>query len=145
MSRRQLLLLVALSGYLIALVPVLWARYDVARIPRSVWRYGGIHPRSAWRAALVFGYVCAGWPGLVVAVVWFLSRDRTALHEEWDHLHQRNVDARERRAARPPPTTLGPRAGPADDTVDLTEDEIVLAEPEADPEPATREEAPPPG
>lgn len=124
MSRRELLALVALSGYVIAFVPVFWARHDVARIPRSVWRYGGIHPRSTWRAALLFGYVCAGWPGLVVAVVWFLSGDRSSLREEWAHLHQRNVESRERRVA------------PHD------EPEIVLADHEDEPAPVSHQDAP---
>jgi hypothetical protein len=154
MNRRELLALVALSGYVIAFVPVFWARYDVSRIPRSVWRYGGLHPRSAWRAALVFGYVCAGWPGLVVSLVWFLSRDRSALQEEWAHLHQRNIDARERRAS-PRRPALGPTAGPDDDPLGDRpneagadrddESDIVLADYEEEPVPAPIEDASPPG
>jgi hypothetical protein len=74
---------------------MLWARYDVSRIQRSVWRYGSIHPRSAWRAGLLTGYVLGGWPGLVIAIVWFWSGDRSSLREEWAHLHHRNVETRQ--------------------------------------------------
>jgi hypothetical protein len=148
MGRREFLALVALSGYAIAFVPVFWAWHDLKRIPRSVWRYAGIHPRSTWRASLLFGYVCAGWPGLVVAIVWFVGRDRSSLREEWAHLHQRNVDERERRAPRPPPAP-GPTAGPADDPPldqrDEPDDEpeIVLADYEEEARTAPRGDAPP--
>jgi hypothetical protein len=130
MARRQLLVLLALVGYVSAFVPVLWARYDMTRIPRSVWRYVAPRPRELWRGLLLAGYVCGGWPGLVVAVVWRFSPDRSMLYEEWDHLHRRNVEAG------PPP--------PAPRPVSPPEPEIVLADYEEDVEVPSREDAPPP-
>jgi hypothetical protein len=119
MARRQLLALVFVSGYVVAFVPVIWARRDLDRIPRSIWRYAAPRPRQIWSAALLTAYVCGGWPGLVVVTVWRFSADRAGLREEWAHLHRRNVEAR----AQPPP------AGPGE-----PEHEIVLADYEDEPE-----------
>ncbi len=116
MARRQLLALFCVSGYAVALAPVLWARYDLGRIPRSIWRYTAPHPREVWRGALLVGYLFGGWPGLVVVLAWLFGGDRAALLEEWAHLHQRNLDSRE------PPRTV--------------EREIVLADYEDEPETA---------
>ena len=135
MARQQLLVLV-LTGYAAALLPVLWARYDISAIPGSIWRYAASpRPRQVWRTCLVVGYVCGGWPGLIVAIGWGLSRDRSVLREEWAHLHRRNVESHYRAA--PPAAEPEP------------EREIVLAdyedaepEPEAEPAPS-REDAPP--
>jgi len=121
MARRQLLALIFVSGYIVALVPVLWARYDIARIPRSIWRYTAPRPRELWRGALFVAYACAGWPGLVAALLWRFSGDRRALREEWDHLHRRNVDAR-REPASDAPAPAGPPSAASD------EPEIVLAD-----------------
>jgi hypothetical protein len=134
MARRQLLVLV-FSGYVAALLPFLWARYDINRIPGSIWRYAASpRPRQVWRTGLLVGYVCGGWPGLLVALVWRFSRDRSVLREEWAHLHRRNVESEHRGPPAEPPSTAPER-------------EIVLAdyeddEPEPDPEPS-REDAPP--
>jgi hypothetical protein len=134
MARRQLLAFVFVSGYITAFVPVIWARRDLDRIPRSIWRYAAPRPRQVWSAALLTAYVCAGWPGLVVAFVWRVSADRSALREEWAHLHRRNVEARGQPG---PPARAAPQA-PAE-----PEPEIVLADYEDEPEAPTREEAPP--
>jgi hypothetical protein len=136
MARRQLLALVFVSGYLVAFVPVVWARRDLDRIPRSIWRYAAPRPRQVWSAALITAYVCAGWPGLVVALVWRFSADRSALREEWAHLHRRNVEAK----AQPPPP---PRAAPGSaEPEPEPEREIVLADYEDEPEAPTRRPAP---
>jgi hypothetical protein len=128
MARRQLLAAIVVSGYLVAFGPVLWARYDISRIPRSIWRYAAPVPRQLWRAALLTGYLLGGWPGFVVAVVWRFSGDRASLREEWAHLHRRNLETRAQQSpARP--------AAP--------EREIVLADYEDEPEAHTREQAPP--
>ncbi len=143
MTRRHLLALLLISGYVVALVPVLWARYDISRIPRSIWRYTAPHPRQVWRGGLLVAYLCGGWPGLLVAVLWRFSGDRVALREEWAHLHGRNVQPRR--------ATGDTAAAPA---AAIGEPEIVLADyedaqPEDDPiESATRrgsthEDAPP--
>jgi hypothetical protein len=129
MARRQLLVLVALVGYASAFIPVLWARYDMTRIPRSLWRYVAPRPRELWRGLLVAGYVCGGWPGLLVTLVWRFSPDRSMLREEWDHLHRRNVEAR------PPPAAPGPAPS--------AEREIVLADYEEEVDVQRREDAPP--
>jgi hypothetical protein len=121
---------VFVSGYAIAFIPVIWARHDLDRIPRSIWRYAAPRPRQVWSAALLTAYVCAGWPGLVVAIVWRVSPDRVALREEWAHLHRRNVEARE------PPAASGPTTEPE------PEHEIVLADYEEEPEPPRRGSAP---
>jgi hypothetical protein len=129
MARRQLLVL-ALSGYVAALLPYLWARYDMRRIPRSIWRYAASpRPREVWKTGLTISYVCGGWPALLVAFGWRFSRDRSALREEWAHLHRRNVES-SRRAPPAPPPAAGP--GP--------EPEIVLADYEDDDEPEERRE-----
>ena len=139
MARRQLLAL-ALSGYVAALLPYLWARFDMRRIPRSIWRYAASpRPREVWKTGLTISYVCGGWPALLVALGWRFSRDRSALREEWAHLHRRNVES----ARRAPHAAAAPAAGP--------EPEIVLAdyeddgdEPEARRADApSREDAPP--
>jgi hypothetical protein len=123
MGRRQLLALVFVSGYVVALGPVLWARYDIGRIPRSIWRYTAPRPRELWRGALIFAYVCGGWPGIVVVLAWGFGQDRAALREEWAHLHRRNLDIHESRS-------------------DPDEPEIVLADYEDEPEaPAAPESA----
>ena len=141
MGRRQLLALIFVSGYIVAFVPVLWARRDISRIPRSIWRYTAPHPRELWRGALVVAYVCGGWPGLLVAGLWRFSSDRDALREEWAHLHRRNVLPRratagddKARSARPPAPSK--------------EAEIVLADYEEaaevdEPALPSREDAPP--
>jgi hypothetical protein len=119
MARRQLLALVLVSGYVVAFIPVIWARRDLDRIPRSIWRYAAPRPRQIWSAALLTAYVCGGWPGLVVVTIWRFSADRAGLREEWAHLHRRNVEAR----AQPPPARPGE-----------PEHEIVLADYEDEPE-----------
>lgn len=144
MARRQLLALIFVSGYIVAFVPVLLARHDIARIPRSIWRYTAPHPRELWRGGLMVAYLGGGWPGLLGAILWRFSSDRRALREEWEHLHRRNVQPRRER-----PTAAGPRT-PAP-PVPTEEPEIVLAdyedahEVEAADEPAlpSREDAPP--
>jgi hypothetical protein len=131
MARRQLLAAIVVSGYLVAFVPVLWARYDISRIPGSIWRYAAPVPRQLWRAALLTGYLLGGWPGLVVAVVWLFSNDRASLREEWAHLHRRNLETRAHSAPTHPPEP---------------EQEIVLADYEDEPveqDEPPREQAPP--
>jgi hypothetical protein len=142
MARRQLVLLV-LSGYVTALLPVLWARFDMLRIPRSIWRYApGPRPLELWRGCLLAGYVLGGWPGLLVAVVWRFSGDRKGLREEWAHLHRRNVEAieREQAAATAPPDPLPVRVDPKREP----EHEIVLADYEDEGEAGGRATAPAP-
>jgi hypothetical protein len=123
MGRRQLLALVFVSGYIVALAPVLWARYDVGRIPRSIWRYTAPRPRELWRGSLLFGYMCGGWPGIVIVLAWRFGQDRAALREEWAYLHRRNLDVHEPK--------------PRDD-----EREIVLADYEDAPDAPERADAP---
>jgi hypothetical protein len=144
MARRQLLALVFVSGYIVAFIPVIWARRDLDRIPRSIWRYAAPRPRQVWSAALITGYVCAGWPGLVVALVWRFSTDRSALREEWAHLHRRNVEAKAQAPAAPPArATPGTAGASGPEREPEPEREIVLADYEDEPEAPTREEAPP--
>jgi hypothetical protein len=140
MGRSKLLALIFVSGYIVAFVPVLWARLDISRIPRSIWRYTAPHPRQLWRGGLLVAYLCGGWPGLVVAVGWRFSSDRRALREEWAHLHRRNVQPKRAQSAPRPPV-----AEPASPT---EEPEIVLADYEAveEPEPpavSSHEDVPP--
>ncbi len=116
MGRSKLLALIFVSGYIVAFVPMLWARYDISRIPRSIWRYTAPRPRQLWRGGLLVAYACAGWPGLVVAIGWRFSSDRRALREEWAHLHRRNVQPQ--RAEREPPAPVA----------ETEEPEIVLAD-----------------
>ena len=143
MGRRQLLALIFVSGYVVAFVPVLWARRDISRIPRSIWRYTAPHPREMWRGALLFAYVCGGWPGLLVAVLWRFSGDRDALREEWAHLHRRNVQPRRAQAGGDPARTARPPTSSSSE-----EPEIVLADYEEaaevdEPRLPSREDAPP--
>jgi hypothetical protein len=153
MARRQLVLLV-LSGYVTALLPVLWARFDMLRIPRSIWRYSpGPRPLELWRGCLVVGYLLGGWPGLLVAVAWRFSGDRKGLREEWAHLHRRNVEAveREQAAAQPPdplPVRVDPNREPEHEIVLADYEDGDDAESQIAPAPArdqasTREDAPP--
>ena len=58
MGRSKLLALIFVSGYIVAFVPVLWARLDISRIPRSIWRYTAPHPRQLWRGGLLVAYLC---------------------------------------------------------------------------------------
>jgi hypothetical protein len=141
MGRRQLLALIFVSGYVVAFVPVLWARRDISRIPRSIWRYTAPHPREVWRGALLVAYVCGGWPGLLVAILWRVSNDRDALREEWAHLHRRNVQPRRAKAREDAARTAAPPAPSA-------EPEIVLADYEEaaevdEPTRPSHEDAPP--
>lgn len=141
MGRRQLLALIFVSGYVVAFVPVLWARRDISRIPRSIWRYTAPHPRELWRGALLFGYVCGGWPGLLVALLWRVSGDRDALREEWAHLHRRNLQPL-RAEAGDDKARAGAPPAPSE------EPEIVLADYEEaaevdEPALPSREDAPP--
>lgn len=136
MGRRQLLALVFVSGYIVAFLPVLWARRDISRIPRSIWRYAAPRPRQLWRGGVVVAYLCGGWPGLVVAVVWRFSSDRTALREEWAHLHRRNVASRTVDTDEVGTPAHAEPATPVDR-------EIVLADYEDQPELPSREDAPP--
>jgi hypothetical protein len=146
MGRSKLLALIFVSGYIVAFAPVLWARLDVSRIPRSIWRYTAPHPRQLWRGGLLVAYLCGGWPGLVVAVGWRFSNDRRALREEWAHLHRRNEQPK-RTASAPGPSSASsaPGAEPGSQT---EEPEIVLADYESvdEPEPpavSTHEDLPP--
>jgi hypothetical protein len=141
MGRRQLLELVVVLGYVVALVPFLWARRDVNRIPRSIWRYTAPRPRELWGGALFVTYLCGGWPGLLSAIVWRFSSDRRALREEWAHLHRRNVQPRTAdpgSSRRPSPTRP---ASPDEPEIVLADYEALDAEHEMEPSP---EDAPPP-
>jgi hypothetical protein len=146
MARRQLLALIFVSGYIVALVPVLWARYDISRIPRSIWRYTAPRPRELWRGGLLVAYVCAGWPGLVAALLWRFSGDRRALREEWAHLHRRNVESRREPASDAPPPVVLPAAVGGEPEIVLADYEdaetAVRAADVDEPQAATREDVP---
>lgn len=146
MTRKDLLDLILISGYVVAFVPVLWARRDLSRIPRSIWRYTAPHPRQLWRGGLLVAYLCGGWPGLLVALLWRFSSDRAALREEWAHLHRRNVQPRHaagdtpgRTGAAPPPATVEPEIVLADyEDAQQSEDLIEIEKPTV-----SSEDAPP--
>jgi hypothetical protein len=55
----------------------------VGRIPGSVWRITGYRNRKSWRLAIIAGYCCAGWPAVVVVVMWRRSEERMVLRDEW--------------------------------------------------------------
>jgi hypothetical protein len=93
-AHRELVVVLILVGYAVALPALLWMLHDLARIPRGLWRYAASRPPQAWRAALIAGYACSGWPSLVVALSWWRSRERGALLEDWADMHARNERSR---------------------------------------------------
>lgn len=89
-QHRELVIAIIVVGYAVALPALLWMLRDLARIPRGLWRYAASRPPQAWRAAVIAGYVCGGWPALVVAVSWRRGRERATLLDDWADMHERN-------------------------------------------------------
>jgi hypothetical protein len=78
-----LLVVIAVSGYVTALPIVRRGLADVGRIPGPVWRVTGYKNKKSWRVLMIAGYVCAGWPSVVVVLVWRRSEERVVLRDEW--------------------------------------------------------------
>jgi hypothetical protein len=73
----------AALGYVVAFPFVRKGMADVGRIPKTVWRVSGYTDRQAWRLKILGSYLCGGWPGAAVVLVWRRSEEREALRDEW--------------------------------------------------------------
>lgn len=70
-----------LVAYVVAAPLVVWALRDVMRFPGRLW-YWTAQRRSAWLTGLFAGYVVAGVPGAIVALMWWRSAAREMLTDE---------------------------------------------------------------
>lgn len=78
-------------GWIVALVPAIWAFSDMGRVPRRAWYWTG-HARDAWRKGVVWAWVLGGWAAIAVAIAWWRSAARADVTEELVEIR-----ARERR------------------------------------------------
>jgi hypothetical protein len=70
---------VALAGWVVALVPARRAHLDIGRFRRVVWI--GVGSRRRWLWAVRVSYIAAGWPSIAVALAWWTSQTREVLTE----------------------------------------------------------------
>jgi hypothetical protein len=85
----QAVLDLVVVGWIVALVPAIWAFVDLGRIPRRIWYWTGYH-REPWRTGLVIAWVLGGWGAIVVAIAWRRSAARTVLLDEFGEVRARH-------------------------------------------------------
>jgi len=86
---------VIVIGWVVALVPAIWAFADMGRVPRRVWFWTG-YARDGWRKGIVAAWVLGGWPAIVVAIAWRRSAARADVTAELVEIRARH---RRRQAA----------------------------------------------
>jgi hypothetical protein len=74
--------LATVIGFAVGLAALIWTLGDLRRIPAEIWSHSP-YCRNLWTAFAVVGYLVGGWPALVVAAAWRLSRDRADLVDDF--------------------------------------------------------------
>ena len=104
--------IVLLTGFVLALPVLAWGLRDISKIPGGVWRHAAERPAHQWRVGIISSYLLGGWPAIVAVIVWRRSRERSELYIEWALLSERKRAARRR--AEPPRAAAEPVIAPAD-------------------------------
>ena len=68
-------------GYVVSLPVVVYGIVDLARIPDRLYSFT-TYSRRIWIAAIVMGYACFGFGGILMTAIWLRSSERIDLHEE---------------------------------------------------------------
>jgi hypothetical protein len=96
MTTKTLVTALLIAGYLAAAPVLLWGLGDLRHIPGGVWRHAAERPRAQWRSGMITAYALGGWPAIVSVVLWWRSRERADLIDEWAHLSRRKRESRRR-------------------------------------------------
>jgi len=107
-AMRNLLLVLAVAGYVIALVPARLCHLDIGSFRRTLWV--GYGSRDRWLRGIKLAYLAGGWPSLAVALAWRRSTTREGLVELRDQLREAQNEPERSDAPSPrSPTDARPR------------------------------------
>lgn len=103
MTKTGLIALTLLAGYAVALPVLLYGLRDLKHIPGGIWRHAAQRPHVQWRSGMLSAYALGGWPAMVAVIMWWRSRERSDLLDEWAELSARKHQSRRRHSARVAP------------------------------------------
>ena len=106
MTKTGLIALTLLAGYAVALPVLLYGLRDLKHIPGGIWRHAAQRPQVQWRSGMLSAYALGGWPAMVAVIMWWRSRERSDLLDEWAELSARKHQSQRRHSARVAPAPV---------------------------------------